>query len=181
MVPRSRDRESRVRRRGTDRRLEFDVVESRVLLSAGPQLDTTAAHAAVVQHAAATLVSGQQPTVSNQAKFLARAYADGKAIAYSSTVRKVGVSYAKLAFSSDATKVGLAYLRAVIRGEGKTIEQLNHTRLVKKVGNDFTQLSRSPFVKWVGNGFSHFGQAVAGQFNHLFLHQSSTPTAKKTT
>jgi hypothetical protein len=177
MVRWSRDREGHARRRGTDRRLEFDAVEARVLLSAGSQ-PSVAARAAVVQHAAASLVSDQKPTVANQAKFVARAYADGKAIAYSPTVRKVGVSYAKIAFSRDAAKVGLAYVRAVIRGEGKTIEQLNHTRLVKKVGDQFTQLSRSPFVKWVGNGFSHFGQAVAGQFNHLFLHQSSKPAAK---
>jgi hypothetical protein len=188
MVWWKRDGSPPPRRADRNRRLAFDVVEGRVLLSTVP-----GHRAAALQKARqlATVTSpvqegtdaGSTPatdhvTVGKQVEFAVKTYADGRSMAASPAVQKVGLSFAKVAVSHDARKVGLAYVRAAIRGNGKTINQLSHTKLVQKVADQFTQVGKSRFVKRVGDAFAGFGRSVADQFSRLFLHKSSTTTNK---
>ena len=196
-----RDNDSSPRRTGRNRCLEFDAMEGRVLLSAGPGRVAIQARVAALENARAAAVENARllstqaksvqeepasptdltPTVGNQVSFAFKTYSLGKSMAISPKVRDLGVKYAKVAFAPDTREVALAYLRAVIRGNGKTINELNHTQLAKKVAHEFDQISHSPFVKKVGNAFASFGKLVASQFDRLFLHKSSTPAPKKAT
>jgi hypothetical protein len=187
-----RDNDPSPRRAGRNRRLEFDTMEGRMLLSAGPsrvaiarvtaledaRLLSTQARSVQEEPSSPTVV---KPTVGNQVSFAWKTYSQGKSMAISPKVRDLGVKYAKVVFSPDTREVGLAYLRAAIRGNSKTMNQLSHTKLVQKVSHEFDQISHSPFVKKVGQAFSSFGKSVASQFDRLFLHKSSNPAPKKAT
>src|SRR5262245_58281821 len=147
------------RGKGTRRRLGFDLMEGRVLLSALGAHPARAGRGAALQAARLVAVrsgvrDGGDPatttppapttpqpghsSLGDQVEFAVKTYADGRSMAASPAVQKVGVSYAKLSLAHDTRKVGVAYLRAALKGDGKTLNHLGDTRLVRKVGHDFT-------------------------------------------
>jgi hypothetical protein len=153
------------RRTSQVRRLGFDVMEGRLLLSTATAPPASPA---------------TQATLGNQVSFAMRTYDDGKSIAASPAVRNVGLGFAKAALSADSRKVGMAYLKAAIHGNGKTLNKLGHTALVKKVGDQFTRLGHAKLVKYVGDALSRFGRSVGNEFERLFLHKSDKPVPQKT-
>jgi hypothetical protein len=89
-------------------------------------------------------------------------------LVWSPDIPQAAWSFAKLSISHDTRKIGAAYLKAFFKGDGHTLDQLANTKVVKNIGQEYTNLAHSPVVKKISRGFTHFGDAVATQFRHLF-------------
>jgi hypothetical protein len=109
-----------------------------------------------------------RPSVGQQLNFSYNTIRSVHKLVFSPNLPSTAWKFAKLSISHDTRKIGMAYIRAFLKGDGHTLDQLANTKLVKNIGHEYTDLAHSPDVKKISRGFTHFGEAVAKQFNHLF-------------
>jgi hypothetical protein len=109
-----------------------------------------------------------KPSVGQQLAFSYNTIRTAHKLVFSPSLPSTAWKFTKLSISHDTRKIGMAYIKAFFKGDGHTLDQLGNTRLVRNIGQEYTNLAHSPEAKKISRGFTHFGLAVAKQFNHLF-------------